>query len=122
MTAVEPASVVLTETDPSFGCSRCGSQKTVLLHPHHGRLCSSHITLPPGMFRAGLAADMVDLGRADAAFAYLRAWMAREIDTRFAGPARALAGRERRRCWCGRPINDPNAIECAEHDAPAVSP
>jgi hypothetical protein len=81
--------VLVETTDTAAGCASCGAQGTVLLHPHHGRQCPDHITPPPGQYRHDLADDMVDLGRADAAFAYLRAWVAREIDARFAA-VRAL--------------------------------
>lgn len=82
--------VRLTATDTERGCARCGTQRTVQLHPAHGRLCSDHATLPVGSYRQGLADDMVDFGRADAAFAHLGAWLAREVDDRFAAAARRL--------------------------------
>lgn len=82
--------VEATETGVGCSASRCGDQRTVQLHPHLGRRCSSHITVPPGPFRSDFAADMVEMGRADASFAYLDAWLTREIRDRFAGAIRAL--------------------------------
>lgn len=90
--APAPPAVTIAATGTEFGCTRCGTQKTVQLHPHHGRLCSSHMTLPPGPFRSDLADDIVDFGRADAAFGYLAGWLRREVDRRFAGPIAALGG------------------------------
>lgn len=107
------APVLLTETDPKRGCTACGSSSTVQLHPHHGRLCPAHMTLPVGPFRSDLSMDIVDFGRADRAFAYLAGWLARECDVRFAS---ARARLRRRDCWCGRPIHTPGADACAEHD------
>ena len=86
-----PAPVMLYLTDTVHGCTSCGSQKTVTLHPHHGRRCSDHATLPTGPYRPDLAADMVEFGRADAAFAYLRAHLRREADVRFVKARIALA-------------------------------
>lgn len=140
--------VHLVATDTRFGCAGCGDQRTVQLHPRHGRLCSGCVTIPPGPFQRELAADMVDFGRADAAFGYLGAWLHRRIDERFATAALSLSpvtvgrltggfaqadvvvGRRLaigpagelgpvpflRTCWCGRPIRDDDAVECAEHD------
>lgn len=65
------------------GCTTCGSQATVLLHPQEGRQCPTHITLPDGPYRPDLAMDMVAMGRVDAAFTYIRACLDREIDRRF---------------------------------------
>lgn len=68
------------------GCTGCGSQATVQLHPRHGRLCPDHAvlpTVPDGPFRPDLADDMVQLGRADAAFRYLSAYLSAECDRRF---------------------------------------
>lgn len=134
MTAPEP-SAVIAATPQVEGCTGCGTQRTVLLHPHHGRQCPDHVTLPDGPFRADLAADMVELGRADRAFTYLRGWLARETDTRFARAAASLqppviaVGRLTagvltadilfgtvRRCWCRRPVHTAGQVECAEHD------
>lgn len=91
MTAVQ-----LTETSPRDGCTGpgCGAQQTVQLHPYDGRRCADHATLPPGPYDRSLADEMCVLGRHDAAFAYLRAWIAREADRRFtAAAARVGAGR-----------------------------
>jgi hypothetical protein len=84
---------MVAATDNADGCTakRCGDQRTVQLHPNLGRRCSVHATVPPGPFRADFAADMVDAGRADAAFAYLAAYLARTADERFGGRIRALA-------------------------------
>lgn len=82
-----PPGVHLTATKPDAGCATCGAPDTVLLHPHLGRQCPDHVTLPPGGFRADLAADMVGLGRVDCAFAYLAAWLVAEADRRFAAVA-----------------------------------
>lgn len=76
--------VHLVGTDPRDGCTACGSPATVTLSAFDGRRCSDHATLPPGGFRRDLADDMVAVGRADAAFAYLGAWLAAEADRRFA--------------------------------------
>lgn len=79
--------VYLTAAKPEDGCAACHRQETVQLHPYRGRLCPSHAalpTIPPGPYRWDLAVEFVDLGRPDAAFAYLRAFMAAEIDRRFA--------------------------------------
>lgn len=78
------SSVNLRWTKPDEGCTVCGSQVTVQLHPHRGRQCPDHITVPPGPFRRDLADDMCDLGRIDAAFAYLRAWLLHQAGLRFA--------------------------------------
>jgi hypothetical protein len=89
MTAVQ-----IVETDPGEGCADCRARWTVQLHPFRGRLCARHAVLPtvrPGPFDRGLALEMVDLGRPDAALAYLRAWARREIDERFAAAVRRLA-------------------------------
>lgn len=75
--------VSLVDPDPGEGCADCGTQDTVQLHPHRGRLCPEHITLPPGPFRTDLAEHMVELQRADSAFAYLAAWLQRAADERF---------------------------------------
>lgn len=75
--------VMVQETNPDRGCNRCGTQDTVLLHPHHGRQCPQHITLPPGPYRPDLAEHMVELRHADAAWSYLGAYLAREADLRF---------------------------------------
>ena len=85
MTAPDtPISAVhLVAAKPQDGCATCGTQQTVQLHPYRGRQCSDHITLPPGGFRADLAADMVDVGRVDAAWNYLRAWLVAEGVRRF---------------------------------------
>jgi hypothetical protein len=48
-------------------------------------------TLPPGQFRADLATDMVDSGRVNVAFAYLRAWLHVEADRRVAAAIERLA-------------------------------
>lgn len=89
------------------GCTSCGSPDTVTVDGVHGRRCGNcppgfsptHLvglhddrrdvgayisSVPSGGFRADFAADMVDMGRPDAAFAYLGAWLARETDARFA--------------------------------------
>lgn len=99
-------------TENTVGCTGCGEQRTVQLHPHLGRRCPVHATVPPGPFQADFAADMVDAGRADAAFGYLAAYLVRETSERF---ARARARFGPRRCWCGRPISGPDVF-CAEHD------
>lgn len=83
-----PGLVQIVATDPGDGCVGCGTQHTVLLHPRHGRQCPDHITLPPGPFRCDLADDMVEMGRPDAALAYLGAWLNVECDRRFQGAAR----------------------------------
>lgn len=77
--------VQLTATPTIKGCTApgCDSQRTVQLHPYHGRQCPEHVTLPPGPFRADLAADMVAMGHPSAAFAYLRAWLDADIDRKF---------------------------------------
>lgn len=106
------AEVLVTETDPKRGCTACGSRDTVQLHPHHGRLCPDDMTLPVGPFRTDLAADIVDFGRADRAFAYLAGWLTREIEVRFAVARSRLIRRPR--CHCGRSINTSGAAECAE--------
>jgi hypothetical protein len=80
---MSPAPVLVQATDTENGCTSCGSQKTVTLHPHHGRRCSDHATLPAGPYDRGLALDMVELGRPDAAFTYLAAHLRREADLRF---------------------------------------
>ena len=84
MTAPQP--VFLVGTSPTEGCTapNCGTQDTVLLHPHHGRQCPEHITLPPGSFRRDLADDMFDLGHVRAAWQYLAAYLAREARDRCA--------------------------------------
>lgn len=89
MTAVE-----IVETPPEEGCSDCGNQQTVQLHPFRGRLCPHHVllpTIPAGPYRHDLGLEMVDLGRPDAALAYLRAWARREVDARFDAAAARLA-------------------------------
>lgn len=77
------APIMVQATDTERGCTICRSQATVTLHPHHGRRCPDHATLPPGRYDRGLAADMVELGRPDAAFAYLAAHLHREANLRF---------------------------------------
>lgn len=54
-----PGEVKLYPTSPDRGCTGpgCGTQATVVLHPYKGRQCPAHMTLPPGGFRADLAAD-----------------------------------------------------------------
>lgn len=82
--AVPPQPLVLVQaSDLRAGCTGCGSQKTVVLHPRDGRRCPACMTIPPGRFRQDLADDMVELGRVDAAFAYLGGWLAGQIDRRF---------------------------------------
>lgn len=87
---------VVNLTPPNLlnGCDapRCHDPHTVMLHPHHGRLCSDHITIPPGAFRADLAADMVALGRIDAAWRYLAGWLEQETTRRFGAAVAALDG------------------------------
>ncbi|NUS59161.1 MAG: hypothetical protein HOV66_30535 [Streptomycetaceae bacterium] len=88
------SAVQLTETGPLLGCAACGERWTVQLHPYQGRLCPRHAVLPtvrPGPFDRGLALDMVDLGRPDAALRYLRVWLIHEIDERFDAAVRRLA-------------------------------
>lgn len=48
-------------------------------------------TLPAGQFRADLAANMVELGRAHVAFAYLRSWLHVEGGRRFGEAIERLA-------------------------------
>jgi hypothetical protein len=83
-------------TQPIHGCTapRCGTQNTVTLHPTHGRRCPDHTVHPSGSYRPGFAADLVDAGRPDVAFRYLRTWLARQCDIRFAGARIRLALRE----------------------------
>lgn len=91
MTAVQ-----LTETSPRDGCTGpgCNSQRTVQLSPVVGRRCPTHATVPPGGIDRGLVDDMLGLGRADAVWAYLGAFLAMETDRRFAvAAARVRAGR-----------------------------
>lgn len=77
--------VEIALSKPDAGCTArdCGDPRTVLIDGHRGRRCPDHATLPEGPFRADLAADMVELGRADAAFTYLGVWLAAECDRRF---------------------------------------
>lgn len=84
--------VELWATETTRGCVGCGSQRTVILCPSRGRLCPSCMTIPAGPFRSDLAADMVELGRIDAAFRYLGGWLARETAARFDAAIRAVAG------------------------------
>lgn len=98
------------------GCTSCGSEKTDTVDGVHGRRCAhcppaysaKHLaglianglgvtayartvaTLPPGCYRPDLADHMIELGRSDAAFAYMQAAFARDIDHRFAELAAAL--------------------------------
>lgn len=93
----------------SNGCTSCGAEKIATIDGANGRRCAdcppgvnlrhladlaadqrspgpylrTLLTLPPGGFRRDFAADMVDGGRADASFAYLGAYLARQIDRRF---------------------------------------
>lgn len=122
MTAVPaPPPVMVEATDPARGCTGCGDQRTVQLHPHLGRRCSVHATVPPGPFQADFAADMVDAGRADAAFAYLAAYLNREATERFARLRVRLLSPPR--CWCGGPIGPMSSCGCCcvEHDDPVPS-
>jgi hypothetical protein len=80
--AVLPA-VMVEASDLREGCTGCGTQATVLLHPHEGRRCPACMTIPPGPFRRDLADDMVEIGRAHGAFAYLTGWLLREAGERF---------------------------------------
>jgi hypothetical protein len=78
--------VELRATPPADGCETCGTPYTVQLTSYRGRLCPDHAimpTIPAGPYRRDLALEMVDLGRADCALAYLNAWLARQIDARF---------------------------------------
>ena len=83
MTDPAPVAVKLEATPQRYGCTHCGRQQTVQLHPNNGRECPAHVTLPPGSFRSDLAADMVAMGYVSAAFGYLRAWLEAEIGRRF---------------------------------------
>jgi hypothetical protein len=100
------------------GCTGCGARETVTVDGVNGRRCAdcpprasrqhldglaadgvgvvsyarTLVTLPPGGYRRGLAEHMVDLGRADAAFAYLTGWMAHEIGARFDRATARLVG------------------------------
>jgi hypothetical protein len=67
---------------------------TVQLHPNHGRLCPVHAVHPSGRYRPGFAEDLTDTGRPDLAFRYLRTWLGRQCDIRFAGARISLALRE----------------------------
>ena len=94
MTAPLPV-VGLQASNPEDGCAagRCGRRDTVQLHPYRGRLCPAHAqlpTVPPGPYRPDFAAELVELGRADAAFGYLRAFLRVEADRRYAAAAGAL--------------------------------
>jgi hypothetical protein len=75
MTAVE-----LHDTDPTEGCSVCGSPDTVTLDSRHGRRCAA---CPPP-----LAVEQVD---PLAAFRLARAWFAWHADERFLAAAERLA-------------------------------
>ena len=77
--------VTLEGTPLRHGCTgpNCNTQRTVQLSPYSGRRCADHATIPAGPFDRALAEDMCATGRADAALAMLRAWLAREIDARF---------------------------------------
>lgn len=94
-------------TTTTGGCTSCGSADTVTVDGVHGRRCVAcppgfSVThydglradhgdagayvrgaLPAGQFRRDLAANMVDVGRADVAFAYLHTHLEREIRARF---------------------------------------
>lgn len=98
------------------GCTGCGSLNTVTIDGVRGRRCADcppspsakHLTalvddqldvgpyvrtvatLPPGGYHRGLADDLVEMGRADAAFTYLGAFLAHEIDRRFTAAARRV--------------------------------
>jgi hypothetical protein len=94
LTTPEPVApaVLLVAADPKDGCTAvgCGRRSTVQLHPYWDRLCPEHVvlpTVPEGPYRRDLADDMVDLGRAEAAFSYLRAWLAAEVGRRFGAVA-----------------------------------
>lgn len=91
------------------GCTGCGSPDTVTIDGACGRRCAAcpprlapaHLaglvadgigvvsyartlaTLTPDRYRRSIANTLVDLGRPDAAFAYLAGWLAHEIGVRF---------------------------------------
>lgn len=97
------------------GCTSCGAADTVTIDGVHGRRCADcppgfsvgHYAslvadrrdagayvrgaLPPGPFRQDVAEDMVDVGRADVAFAYLGAYLRRETRDRFQASIDAMA-------------------------------
>lgn len=105
-------------TSPAVGCTSCGSADTVTIDGVNGRRCAAcppgldpehavrlsvrglpgaagayvRATLPTGDYLPDLAEHMVVLGRADAAFTYLGAFLTHEADRRFAAAARALDG------------------------------
>lgn len=104
--------------EQTTSCTRCGDVDTVTVDGVHGRRCATcppgldpveaaklaahglpgtagayiRAHLPAGCFRHDLADHLVDLGRADSAFTYLRAHMARETDQRFAAASQAIGG------------------------------
>jgi hypothetical protein len=52
------------------------------------------LTMPPGDYRRDFALELVDQGHERAAYLYLRAWLSRECDQRFAAATERLgAGR-----------------------------
>lgn len=78
--------VMLTATRAEEGCTGCGTQATVQLHPYRGRLCPAHAELPripDGPYRPDFAEHLVDLHRADVAFAYLWTYLTVEAHRRF---------------------------------------
>ena len=54
----------------------CGTQRTVVLSSRDGRRCPEHAVLPD-TYRRQLAMDLVDAGRPDTAYTYLRRALAR---------------------------------------------
>lgn len=89
--------VNLEAANPKDGCTGtgCRRQQTVQLHPYLGRRCPQHAvlpTIPPGPYQRSLALEMVDLGRADCAIAYLWAYLVRECDARFRRAVQAVTG------------------------------
>lgn len=90
MSADTSPTVMVEASNPADGCTGCGSRATVQLHPYRGRRCPDCMTVPPGPFRADFAADLVEMGRPDAAFAYLAAFLAHETGRRFDAAVRRL--------------------------------